>query len=132
MQPAGVYLGGDISLTFEHSDRSNLVAPLSLTRIRSSHGKKPSTISVAEGINCCSGPTTVCYIPEASLDNAVLSNGAIAFEKRILASSVGTQLILSEEVPKCSKSLFLTAEHFFLLSTLVFHSAPVRHSNRFP
>jgi len=36
MQPAGVYLGGDISLTFEHSDRSNLVAPLSLSRIRSS------------------------------------------------------------------------------------------------
>jgi hypothetical protein len=77
-------------------------------------------------------PTTVCYIPEASPDNAFLPKGAIAFEKRILASSVRTQLILSKEVPKCSKSLFLTAEHFLLLSTLVFHSATVRHSNRFP
>ena len=92
MQHAGVYLGGDISLTFEHPDRSNLVAPLSLTRIRISYGKKSPTISAAEAIYCCLSPTTVCYIPEASPDNAVLSNGAIAFEKRILASSVGKQL----------------------------------------
>ena len=87
-----VYLGGDLSLTFEHSDRSNPDASSESNSDKEFPWKEITTISAGEAINCCLNPTTVCYISEASPDNAVLSKRAIAIEKRILASSVGKQL----------------------------------------
>ena len=92
MTPPEVYLGGDLSLTFEHSDRSNPVASSESNSDKEFPWKEITNISAGEAINCCLSPPTVCYISEASPDNAVLSKRAIAIEKRILASSVGKQL----------------------------------------